>query len=398
MSGPLSHIKVLDLTRMGPGPFCTMLLGDLGADVLRIEGAGGGRALDYDKNRRGQEDVLERVAMAHDRNKRSIALNLKNKDAQHILHQLVKESDVLVEGNRPGVTKRLACDYATLNAINPRLVYCSITGYGQNGPYEQLAGHDLNYISFAGCVESVGPKNGPPVIPHNIIADYGGGGAFAAIGILAALNGREKTGKGQHVDVSMMDSVQVLMSVLFSYYFGRGERPRRSGGQLNGGFPQYSMYECKDGKYISIGCLEPWFWANLCKHLGREDLAEAQLDTANHPKLFAWLEATFKTKTRDEWFDELRSSPAGDIAVAKVLTLEESVNDPHTRARQMIAEVGKVDGRVVRQVGIAPKLSATPGSVRRLAPKTGEHTDEVLNSLGYSPAQVKALREQGTVA
>ena len=396
MPGALDGIKVVDLSRMAPGPFCTMALGDLGADVIRVEEPGGGRMA---RERAGDTDeagVRRRVAFnALNRNKRSIALNLKHPDAQEVLHRLVTDADVFVEGFRPGVVSRLGCDYGALSEINPRLVYCSLSGYGQDGPYSNMVGHDINYISVGGALGVIGTDSGPPVIPYNIIADYAGGGLHAAMAILAALMARQHTGKGQYVDIAMSDGVTYMLASLLSEYFGTGVVPARGEMGLNGGAPYYNVYRCRDGRYISVGCIEPWFWSTLCRTLGREDLIEGQFDGDRSEFVKSELASVFAGKDRDEWWELL--SVVDNIAVAKVSSLDEVVTDAQNLHREMVLEAGEIDGVTVRQVGIGPKLSDTPGSVRYLGSTVGQHTSEILGELGYSQEQVAGMRDSGAV-
>ena len=390
MPTALQGIKVVDLSRMAPGPFCTMVLGDLGADVVRLEEPGGGRMA---LARAGESDhaTVERRAAfnALNRNKRSICLDLKDASAQEALHRLVAHADVFVEGFRPGVVSRLGCDYETLSAINPRLVYCSLSGYGQDGPYSNLVGHDINYISVGGALGVIGAADGPPVIPYNIIADYAGGGFHAATAILAALMARGHTGKGQYVDVAMSDGVAYMLASLFSEYFATGAVPQRGVMGLNGGAPYYNVYRCRDGGYISVGCIEPWFWSELCRAVKREDLIEGQFDPDRADHLRTEMAAVFATRDRDDWWEML--SGINNIAVAKVGLLDEVVADPQNQARGMVMDVGAVNGETVRQVGIGPKLSDTPGSVRSLGATVGQHTNEVLAELGYSVDQIAEM-------
>jgi crotonobetainyl-CoA:carnitine CoA-transferase CaiB-like acyl-CoA transferase len=395
MAAPLEGIKVVDLSRLAPGPFCTMILGDLGADVLRVEEPGGGAVA---ASRPQQDPAAAKRAAAFNavnRNKRSIALNLKDAGAREVLHHLCRGADVFVEGFRPGVVKRLGCDYEALRAMNPRLIYCSLSGYGQTGPYSGLVGHDLNYISFAGMLGLIGPADGPPAIPINVIADMAGGGMHAALGILAAVIARGKTGEGQYVDAAMLDGVFSMLHGVVSAYLSSGRVQARGKEMLSGGTPHYNVYECADGKYLSVGALEPHFWRALCTALGREDFIPRQNDEAQREEQFAFFRRTFKTRARDEWFDFL--TRAGDTAVAKVLSVDEVVADPQVRARGLVADVGTVNGEAVRHPGVAHKLSATPGSIRRLGAVRGEHTDEVLRELGYPAERIRALREQGAV-
>ena len=397
MAMALQGIKVVDLSRMAPGPFCTMVLGDLGAEVIRVEEPGGGR-MARERGAGADEDAAKRNAAfnALNRNKRSIALNLKDEAARKVLHKLVRDADVFVEGFRPGVVSRLGCDYETLSEINPRLVYCSLSGYGQDGPYAGLVGHDINYISVGGALGVIGEKGGAPVIPYNIIADFAGGGMHAATAILAAIIARGHTGRGQYVDVAMSDGVAYMLASMMSAYFSDGVVASRGGMSLNGAAPYYNVYECRDGRYISVGCIEPWFWAALCHALGRDDLISVQFDEGKAEYIKGELRDIFIARDRDDWWEAL--SGIDNIAVAKVSSLDEVASDPQNLHREMVIEAGEVDGRPVRQVGIGPKLSETPGSVRFTGATTGQHTDEVLGELGYSVEEIAGLRESGAVA
>jgi alpha-methylacyl-CoA racemase len=396
----LEGIRVLDLSRLAPGPFCSMLLGDLGADVILIEAPpealpSGGAIGPLRPG--GDEKAVQRGAAlnAFGRNKRSIVLDLRTAEAREALYRLAATADVVLEGFRPGVVKRLGVDYDTLSKLNPRLVYCSLSGYGQDGPYAGMAGHDINYIGIAGALGLIGWPGSPPAIPLNIIADYAGGGLHAAFGILAALLAREKTGRGQFVDIAMTDGVMYLLAGAIAHYFATGEVPRAGETLLNGGVPHYNVYETKDGRWITIGSLEPHFYANLCRAMEREDLIPHQYDSSKRAEAFAYLREKFRTKTRDEWFEALRKT---DICVAPVYALDEALNDPHNRHRQMVTEVQHPAVGSVPQVGIGTKLSETPGRVRSTAPLPGQHTDEVLSSLGYSADEIAALREKGAAA
>ena len=397
MAMALQGIKVIDLSRMAPGPFCTMVLGDLGADVIRVEEPGGGR-MARERSANTDEAKAKRNAAfnALNRNKRSIALNLKDESAQEVLYQLVRDADVFVEGFRPGVVSRLGCTYETLSGINPRLVYSSLSGYGQDGPYSGLVGHDINYISVGGALGVIGERGGVPVIPYNIIADFAGGGLHAATAVLAAIIARGHTGKGQYVDVAMSDGVAYMMASVMSAYFSDGVIATPGAMSLNGAAPYYNVYECRDGRYLSVGCIEPWFWAVLCNALGRDDLIPIQFETEQAEYIKGELRDIFITKDRDEWWETL--SGIDNIAVAKVSSLDEVASDPQNLHREMVIEAGEVNGRLVRQVGIGPKLSDTPGSVRFTGATTGQHTNEVLAELGYSPDVIVALRESGAVA
>ena len=304
MPGPLEGIKVLDLTRLAPGPFCTMILGDFGADITRIQEPGpptGRRA--EQAGAAGTKMVGAGGAAAHNalhRNKKSVGLNLKDPQARDIFYQLVHEADVLVEEMRPGVAKRLGIDYDTLKEMNPRLIYCAVTGYGQTGPYAKLAGHDLNYIAQAGALGLIGDQDGNPVIPQNLVADYAGGGMHGAVGVLTALFAREKTGRGQFVDIAMMDGSMYLIVQFLSAYYESGAIPQRGKSMAGGGTPYYNVYETKDGKHITLGSIEPWFFANLCRAVNREDLIPFQHAKDKRSELAAFLDKRSELADDDE--------------------------------------------------------------------------------------------------
>ena len=399
MAGPLDGIKIVDLSRLAPGPYGTMLLGDMGADIIKIEEAGPptGRRAEQGGGRTGLPERDERghIFNAMNRNKRSIRLNLKSEAGLEIFYQLARQADVLMEEFRPDVKKRLKIDYETISALNPRIVYCSMTGYGQDGPYRNLVGHDINYISHAGALGLIGTKDSGPVIPLNIIADFAGGGMHAALAIMFALFAREKTGRGQYVDCAMNDGVASLLVASFANYFTTGQVPYRGSTWLQGSSPFYQVYQCADGKWISLGSLEAWFFANLCRTLELEEFIEDEWNYDRWPAMFEAFRAKFLTKTRDEWFEILSQS---DICVGKVYDLDEAAQDPQMRARQMIVEVPHEKFGPVPQVGVAMKLSDTPGEIRFNASVPGQHTDEILTGLGYSSADLQSLREAGAIA
>jgi len=389
---PLQGIRVLDLSRLAPGPFATMVLADLGADVLMIEAPRGATsqipwARSQDPERANALDPLRR-------NKRSLVLNLKDPRGQDIFKKLVPNVDVVVEGFRPGVMKRLGAGYETLNALNPRVILCSVTGYGQTGPYADRVGHDINYISVAGLLGAIGWPGTPPAIPLNVAADFAGGGLHGAMAVMAALIARNTTGRGQHVDVAMTDGVMYLMATWLKNVFGGDAAPLRGRTLLSGVAPQYSVYETGDGKWISLGALETKFWENLCAVMETPQFVNRPMDPAMFPEAQRVFAAKFKTRTRDEWMAILTSV---EICAAPVYDLAEAVEDPHNVARGMVAELEHPAAGTIRQVGIGPKFSDTPGSVRRLAPKEGEHTQAVLTGLGYTPEEIEGLRRAGVV-
>ncbi len=386
---PLDDIRILDLSRLAPGPFCSMLLADLGADVLLIEPPPDTRA--------GVGPGIGRGVEAFNplgRGKRSMILNLRDGEARQIFYRLTESVDVVLEGFRPGVVQRLGVDYETLREKNPRLVYCSLSGYGQTGPYSGLVGHDINYISIGGALGMIGWPDQPPAIPLNVIADFAAGGLHAAYGILAALHARERTGRGQFVDIAMSDGVLYLLASVASGYFASGRVPEAGRTVLNGGVPHYNVYQCSDGGWISLGSLEPHFWANLCRVMDREDFIPHQYDSERRDEIFDHFRERFRTKTRDEWFEVLKET---DICAAPVYALDEALSDPHNLARGMVVEVEHREAGRVRQVGVGTKFSETGGAVRGPAPEPGQHTDEVLAALGYDADDISALRERGVV-
>ena len=394
-SGPLAGVRVTDLSRLAPGPYASMLMGDLGADVTLIEAPAGaiegasvaGRAQDEAADRRRAYNPLGR-------NKRSIVVNLKTEAGRALVHDLARDADVFLEGFRPGVTDRLGVGYEAIAATNPRIVYASLSGYGQTGPYRDLVGHDINYISVGGALSAIGRPGQKFAIPQNTLADFAAGGLMTAYAIVSALYARDRTGVGQYLDMSMSDNVLYLLASQTGGVLAGGEAPRPGATNLNGRAPHYNVYECADGKWLSIGSLEPQFWAALCRLVGREDMLEHQADVAAWPAFEAHLDAFFRQRPRDAWFEELREI---ELCIAPVLDLAEALADEHQQARGMTVTVEDASAGAVRQVGVGPKFSATPGAVRSTAPRPGEHTDEVLRALGRSADEIAALRATGVV-
>ena len=402
MAQALEGITVLELSRVSPGAFCTMLLADMGADVLKIEtppashtAAGSGISAG---------DARQAAFSYVNRNKRSMGLNLKAPQGRQILHQLVTNADVLVEGFRPGVMQRLGADYTTLSQLNPRLVYCSLSGFGQSGPYRDLPAHDVNYLALSGVLNLIGTADRPPAIPLNLIADYGGAAMHGVVGILLALYARHHTGRGQHVDVAYLDATISLLAAtpLLQNFFAQGFEPQRGHGPYTGQYAFYTTYETKDGKLLSVGCTEPWLWENLCKALGRPELAGyyrrpehlERAPTTEEHQMRAQLQILFQQRTRDEWLAFLRDK---NVCVGPVNSVAEVFNDPQVRHRQMLLEHHTPTQGTVRQAGIAVKLSDTPGQVRHLGPHLGQHTAEVLSALGYSQDDVTQLRQNSVI-
>lgn len=381
----LEQLRVIDLSRHAPGPFCTMLLADFGADVVVVEQPPGtGRQVEEALGVSARARVFNPVG----RNKRSIALNLKNPKARDACLRLMAEADIVVEGFRPGVAKRLGVDYESIRERNPGLIYCSLSGYGQNGPYADLVGHDLNYISLGGALGMTGWPDQPPAIPVNIIGDFAAGGLYAAFAVLVAVQARQVIGTGQYIDMAMSDGVMSLANLAVCDYFTSGQPPRPGRYYLNGSLPCYNVYETADGKWLSIGCMEPWFWAKLCRQLGCEQFEHEQFNDAKFPEIFTFLREGFKARTRDAWFADLRKH---EICVMPVYALDEALADPHMRAREMQVELAHPEFGSVRQVGIAPKLSETPGCVRTLPSPSGTHSEEILREADFSKAEIEEL-------
>ncbi|NWF56269.1 MAG: CoA transferase [Syntrophaceae bacterium] len=379
--GALDGIKVLDLSRLFPGPYCSMILADLGADVLRIE----------DRRFEGEGPGMPTVM----RNKRHMTLNLKHPRGLEILRRMAREADVLLEGFRPGVCDKLGIGYAPMKELNERLIYCSVTGYGQDGPYKNMVGHDINYLSFGGVLGLTGESGRKPVIPPIQVADMAAGGMYAAIGILAALFVRQSTGKGQYIDISMLDGVVAMLPFPASLLWGLGKTPGRGDTLLSGRYPCYSVYETKDGEYVSIGALEPRFWKELCTKLGREDFIPHQFDEGEKRReIFSFLEKTFRGKTRDEWMEELE---ALDVCVGKVLHLEEAFKDPQVVHRQMITEFNDPKKGKMNLLSSPLKMSGTPPAIRRGPAAFGEHTEEVLREMGFSADEIRQMKKEGVV-
>jgi crotonobetainyl-CoA:carnitine CoA-transferase CaiB-like acyl-CoA transferase len=389
----LAGLRVLDLTRLLPGPYGSLFLADFGAEVIKVEEP---RQGDYEREFPPPvpaSGIGYRYYMLN-RNKKSVALNLKDPRGREAFHRLAQTADVVIEGFRPGVVKRLGIDYETLRPLNPRLIYCSLSGYGQGGPYEQLAGHDLNYIAFAGLLALHRDAEGRPVVPGVQIADLGGGGMLAAIGILLALAARERTGRGQYVDISMLDGAVSWLYAGAHWWYGAGVRPHESPWRTAGTFPCYAIYETKDGKWFTIGAFEEHFWANLCDTLGVPEYIAHQYDVAKRDEIFARLRAIFRTKTRDEWFAQLKDI---DICVAPMLEIDEVERDPQVQYRQLIQRVQQPGVGEIAHIGIPVKLSDTPGAIYAPAPEHGEHTAELLATVGYSTADIADLRRDGVI-
>jgi len=390
----LEGVRVLDLTRLLPGGFCSLLLADFGADVLKVEDTGMGDYVRwappyYDG---AEESAKSSLFLALNRNKRSIRINLKEERGREVLLRLVKDHDVVLESFRPGVMDRLGVGYERLREENPRIVYCAITGYGQDGPYRDRSGHDMNYLGLIGLLGLTGERDGPPIQSAGQIADLGGGALMAAFGVLAALHERERSGEGQLVDVSMADGALAWLAMVAGRYFADGQVPHRGDLDLAGRFVCYRPYACKDG-WVTLGALEPKFFAAWCRGVGREDLIEKQFEPPGS-EAHAEIERVFLERTREEWRE---FAAQHDCCLEPVLDLDEALDSELVRAREMVVELDQPGTQGVKQLGMPVKLSRTPGGLRVPGPVLGEHTHEVLAAAGYSDAEIAALEEAGAV-
>jgi len=389
---PLTGIRVLDLTRLLPGPMCTLYLADLGADVVKIEDTGAGdyaRTLSASPGARFEG--MSAWYRAINRNKRSCAVDLKQQAGHAAFIALAKNADVIVEGFRPGVVGSLRIDYESIRAINPRVVYCSISGYGQNGPRALAAGHDVNYLGYAGVLNYTGTRGGVPALANLQIADLLGGAASAAIGILGALIGAQRQGVGRYVDVAMADAVLAHQVFALGAFEDTGDVPPRGEDLLSGGYPCYGVYETRDGGWLAVGALEAKFWRVLCETLARPDLVEGQFATGDEGKRVRnEMAAILASHTRDEWGESFAHV---DCCVTPVLTFEEALADPQFTARGMMLR-GR-DG--ARQYAPPFKLSPASFAVVRNAPRHGEHTDDVLREAGFDACAIDALVRERVV-
>jgi crotonobetainyl-CoA:carnitine CoA-transferase CaiB-like acyl-CoA transferase len=396
---PLSGIRVLDLSLQLPGPFCTMMMADHGADVVKVD-----EPVPRVRNPfSGGEWGTSPADRYLNRGKRSLTLNLKTEEGKGIFRALAAAADVVIEGFRPGVVERLGVDYATLSAANPRLVYCSLSGYGQTGPMRSVAGHDINYISYAGVLGLCGREGTPPAIPPVQIGDLFGGAVMALSGILMGLYSRQATGRGRWVDVSMTDGTMAMLSIHAASVLAGMPVPERGDMVLTGMFPCYETYRCACGGYVSVGSLEHWFWKDLVTALGREDLVALQYAVGDEgARVKTELGRIFESRTRDEWVSFFQGK---DVCFSPVLTLGEAIDHPNVLARGMVAEVESPSGGRDRQLGLPLKFylqdgdegghwqTGSPGR----PPRLGEHDEEILAGLGYRKEQIAGLREKGVI-
>lgn len=378
--GSLSGITVIDLSRLLPGPYCSMILADHGARVIAVE------------DKRFLADGL--FFNLINRNKEHMSLNLKTDQGREIFSRLLEKADVLMEGFRPGVVDRLGVDYKTVSRVNPKIIYCAITGYGQNGPFRDRVGHDVNYLSYAGVLDLIGEKDRPPSIPGVQIADIAGGGMNAAIGILLALFARQQTGKGQYIDVSMTDGMVGFLPAALFFRQLTGQEPRRADGLLSHRYACYNTYETADGRYLSIGAVENRFWMQLCDTLEVPEYGPLQYDDQRREEILQYMRARFKQKTLDEWDAILADL---DICWGKIQSTREVLEDPLFRQREMVVEIEGKDGQKSSTLGVAVKLSDTPGAIRTAPVNFGESTTAVLQELGYSQEEIKNFEDNDVI-
>ena len=370
----LEGIRILDLSRLLPGPYCTMLLADFGAEVIKIEEPGRG---DY---ARSFPPFLKDFGYWHlqlNRNKKSVVLDLKSAEGRKNFLALVRTADVVVESFRPGVLEKLGIDYAAAKAVNPRIIYCSLTGYGKKGPLAQQADHDIGYVSLAGITAMSGEAGGRPAIPGVLMADMNASMA-AGMAIMIALHHAQRTGEGQEIDISLYNVAMTLMPGAASLYFGSGFVAERGNNWLTGKNPNYNIYATKDGRYLSVGCLEKKFWTNLCEVLERTDLIDKIDDEKNYRYLQEELSNEFSRRTLKEWQELLEGK---DTCVTAVLDFAEAVASEQTKANEMVLDVHDKELGDYKQLGFAMKLSRTPAGLRKRAPRLGENTEELLGEL-----------------
>ncbi|MFZ0133279.1 MAG: CaiB/BaiF CoA-transferase family protein [Desulfobacterales bacterium] len=377
--GALCGLLVLDLSRLLPGPYCTMILADHGARVIAIE------------DRRFQEDEIFPATV--NRNKEHMALNLKTDEGREIFYRLAAAADVIVEGFRPGVVRRLGVDYETIRKINPRIVYCALTGYGQSGRLRDRAGHDVTYLAHAGVLDLVGAADQPPSIPGVQIADIAGG-LNAAVGILLALLARGQSDLGQYIDISLTDAAASLLSLQLHFLQTSGQPAGRGDSRLSHRYACYNTYETLDGRYLAIGAVENRFWQKLCDHFGVPQYAALQYDDVRREEILAFVRGAVREKTLAQWEAELADI---DACWAPVETLAEVIKSPVFRDRGLVVDIEDGQGGATALFGTIAKLSDTPGGIRTAPPAFGANTRAVLEEIGYSSAEIKAFEEKSVV-
>jgi len=390
MAGPVNGLKILDFTTLLPGPYATMCLADLGAEVIQITSGSRPDMVDFVPPFLPGTKISAGAAYLR-RNKSSMTLNLKDLRAVEIVHQLLASYDIVIEQFRPGVMSRLGLDYRSLRKVNPSLIYCSLTGYGQTGPMRDRAGHDINYIARSGVASYSGKTNSGPSLVGMQIADVAAGSFNAVIGILAAVACRHITGEGQSIDISMTDGMIAFNATVGAAFLVDGKDPQREGTRLNGG-TLYDYYETKDRKHISFGGLEPQFFANFCNAIGRPDLIPGGVSPVNTIQVKEEVRTIVRTKTRDEWTALFKAT---DACAEPVKTLSEALEDALVQERGMVVEVPLPSGEVVRQLANPIKFSGSTPEYRQAGSNPGAHTKEVLRDLGYSDEEIGDFEKSG---
>jgi crotonobetainyl-CoA:carnitine CoA-transferase CaiB-like acyl-CoA transferase len=396
MTQPLKGIRVLDLSRLLPGAYATQMLADYGADVIKVEEPGTG---DYGRFMPPQlAGGMSLYFVAINRNKRSMTLNLKSQAGRDIFLRLVQQADVVLESFRPGVMDRLDLGYEQLKEINPGIVYCAISGYGQDGPYRLRAGHDLNYAGYAGLLDYNRGSRGEPAMPPTQLGDLAGGSFMAAIGIMTALYGCTQTGEGRMIDVSMTEGVMSLLPLTATAYFNTGQAPLPGKTQLDGGLPCYNIYETGDGKHITLAALEYKFWHTFCTRIGHLELLpfHTPVGPGEREEAIDMLKAIFKTRTRDEWLAELADI---DACFGPVNTIDEAMSDPHAQARGTSVTSAPFDehGTTFQTLPSFPRISGIVDEQSYPPPQLGQHTTELLREMGYSDTEIERFKKEGVI-
>lgn len=388
---PLKGIRVFDLSRLLPGGFCSMLLGDFGAEVIKVEEPGRG---DYIRWTPPFLKDQSAYFLAINRNKKSLVLDLKNPKGRDVFLRLIRKADVLIESFRPGVVDRLGIGYQHVAKVNPRMIYCSISAFGQSGPLRNREGHDLNCLAISGLLSVTGVKGGPPIIPGVQLSDYAGG-MMAATAILLALIEREKSGQGQYCDTSMLDAITSWMGMHIVKYLADGVLPGPQDSMFTGAFACYNVYKTKDDRYVALGALEEKFWSNFCRFIDREDLIPLQWrEEIVQERMKEELSLLFREKTMAEWLEMLDGK---GICFSPVLNIEETLNFPHLQERGMFQDIGGEEGETIPQVGFPIKLSNTPGAYFFPPPQMGQDSQSVLQKAGFSIEEIQQLEEDGII-